>query len=161
MQDADDVLGRVAPQRHARHRRGEHRLDRLLGRQAGVDHDHLGAVDHHVGDGEVAQVEQAAEHVAILLLDAALAMQEIDRAAQLLVRREHRLVFADPEAERSPESCAPAIRPRRAPGVSMRTTAIDRARRPASAMRSGESIAAVFGSTSQKTTISTVMMTVA
>ena len=36
---------------------------------------------------QVAQVEQAAEHVAVELLDAALAMQQIDRAAQFLVRR--------------------------------------------------------------------------
>ena len=92
VQDADDVLGRSAPERHARHRRGEHRLDHLPGRIVGVDRDHLGAVDHHVGDREVAQVEQSAEHVAVVLLDAALVMQQIDRAAQLLVRGENRLV---------------------------------------------------------------------
>ena len=35
---------------------------------------------------EIAQIEQAAEHVAVELLDAALVVQQIDRAAQLLVR---------------------------------------------------------------------------
>jgi hypothetical protein len=100
VQDADDVLGRLAPQRHARHRCGEHRLDHGRGRIVGIDGDHLGAVDHHVRDGKVAQVEQAAEHVAVELLDVAFLMQEIDRAAQLLVRREHRPAFVDLPARR-------------------------------------------------------------
>ena len=98
VQDADDVLRRVAPQRNARDRRGEHGLDDVLGRIVGVDGDHLGAMDHHVVDGEVAQVEQAAEHVAIVLLDAALVVQQVDRAAQFLVRRQHRLIVADARA---------------------------------------------------------------
>ena len=63
----------------------QHGLDHLLGRIVGADRDHLGAVDHDVGDGEVAQVEQAAEHVAVVLLDAALLMQEIDGSAQFLM----------------------------------------------------------------------------
>ena len=46
-------------------------------------------------DCEVAQIEQPAEHVAVELLDPALAMQQIDRAAQLLVRRQDRLAVAD------------------------------------------------------------------
>ena len=78
----------------------EHGVDDLLGRIVGVDRDHLGAVDHDVGDGEVAQVEQAAEHVAVVLLDAAFAVQEIDGAAQLLVRREDRCVVPDPKPNR-------------------------------------------------------------
>ena len=41
--------GVLAPERHARHRRAEHRLDDLLGRIVGIDRDHLGAMDHHVG----------------------------------------------------------------------------------------------------------------
>ena len=68
--------------------RGQHGPHHLLGRIVGADRDHLGAVDHHVGDHELAQVEQAAEHVAVVLLDAALVVQQVDRAAQLLVRRQ-------------------------------------------------------------------------
>ena len=62
------------------------------------DRHHLGAVDHHIGDFEIAKVEQAAEHVAVELLDAALAVQQVDRAAQFLMRRENRLIFADADA---------------------------------------------------------------
>ena len=60
------------------------------GGSSAFDRDHVGAVDHHVGDGEVAQIEHAAEHVAVELLDAALAVQQIDGAAHFLVRRQHR-----------------------------------------------------------------------
>ena len=33
--------------------------------------DHVGAVDHHVGDHQLAQIEHAAEHVAVARLHAA------------------------------------------------------------------------------------------
>ena len=59
-------------------------LHQLLRRQVGVDGHHLGAVDHHVGDLQLAQIEQAAEHVAVELLHLAFAVQQIDRAAQSL-----------------------------------------------------------------------------
>ena len=36
VQDADDVFRIAAPQRHARHRRGDHRVDHVLGRLVGV-----------------------------------------------------------------------------------------------------------------------------
>ena len=160
VQDADDVLGRSAPQRHARDRRGEHGLDDLLGRIVGADRDHLGAVDHHVGDGEIAQVEQAAEHVAVVLLDAALVVQQIDR------RR------AAPRAPTGSAWSSPTRKPNRRRiqrtsasiadqhGPSSRTTH-EIGRATSSATRSGALIATVFGSTSPKTTTSTVMTTVA
>ena len=51
--------------------------------QAGVDRHHLGAVDHHVGDFEFAEREQAAEHVAVFFHHRAAAVQEIDGAAPI------------------------------------------------------------------------------
>ena len=57
-------------------------------------------MNHHVGDLQFAQIEQAAEHVAVLLFDLAFVMQQIDRAAQPLGRRQDRLVGADLDAER-------------------------------------------------------------
>ena len=73
--------------------------DDLLRRLVGVHRDHLGAMEHHVGHREVAQVEHAAEHVEIVLLHPALVMQEVDGAAQLLVRAQDRLILADLDAE--------------------------------------------------------------
>ena len=99
MQDADDVFRLTAPQRDAGDIGFEHGLDHLLRRIVGADRDHLGAVDHHVGDDEIAQVEEPAEHVAGLLLDAALAVEKVDRAAQFLVRGEDRLILADFHSE--------------------------------------------------------------
>ena len=61
--------------------------------------DHFGAMNHHVGDLKFAQIQQAAEHVAVLLFDLAFVMQQIDRAAQPLGRRQDRLVDADLDAE--------------------------------------------------------------
>ena len=81
-------------------------------RIVGVDRHHLGAVDHDVGHRQLAQIEQAAHHVAVELLDDALAVQEIDGAAQLLVRREDRLDLADRHAEQPQDDRAPATRPR-------------------------------------------------
>jgi hypothetical protein len=99
MQDADDVLRRPPPQRDPRHRLFEHPLDDLLGRLADVGGDHFGAVDHDVGHGEVAQVEQSAEHVAIELFDAAFPVQQVDRAAQALVRGQQRHALAGPDVD--------------------------------------------------------------
>ena len=61
--------------------------------------DHVGAVDHHVGDHELAQIEHAAEHVAVERFDVAFAVQQIDGAAQFLARRQHLLIFADRHAD--------------------------------------------------------------
>ena len=101
VQDADDVLGFALPQRDARDLGLEHGLHHLLRRIVGADRDHLGAVDHDVGDGEVAQIEQTAEHVAVLLLDAAFMVQEIDGSAQFLVRGEESPVDPDPKSEQA------------------------------------------------------------
>ena len=77
----------------------EHGVDDLARRIVGIEHDHVGAVDHDVGHGQLAQVEHAAEHVAVELLHVAVAMQQIDGAAQLLARRQDRLIFADRHAD--------------------------------------------------------------
>ena len=81
------------------HRRGDHRVDQVFRLFVGVERDHAGAVDHHVGDHQLAQVEHAAEHVAVERLHVAFAMQQIDGAAQFLARRQHLLVFADRHAD--------------------------------------------------------------
>src|SRR5579864_2236789 len=42
-------------------------------------------MDHHVADLQLAQVENAADHVAMFALDRALLVMQIDRAADFLV----------------------------------------------------------------------------
>ena len=99
VQHADDVFRFFAPQRNACVFRGQHLAHQILRRQVGIDHHHFGAMDHHVGDLKLAQVQQAAEHVAILLFDLALVMKQIDRAAQTLGWRQDRLVGPDPDPQ--------------------------------------------------------------
>ena len=99
MQHADDVVGRAAPQRQPGDAGGEHGVDDSLRRLVGIEHDHLGAMDHDVGDRQLAQIEQAAHHVAVELFHDAGAMHEIDGAAQFLARRQDRLDLADRHAE--------------------------------------------------------------
>ena len=50
--------------------------------------------------------------LAVLLGDAALAMQQVDGAAQFLVRGQHRLVLAELEAGERQHAARPAIAPR-------------------------------------------------
>ncbi|MGY4423612.1 hypothetical protein ACVWY2_006061 [Bradyrhizobium sp. JR6.1] len=99
VEHADDVLRLLAPQRDAGVFARQHLAHQFLGRQVGIDHGHLGAVDHHVGDLQFAEVQQPAEHVAVLLLDLAFVMQQIDRAAQAFGRRQDGLMRADLDAK--------------------------------------------------------------
>ena len=99
VQNADDVLRVAAPERQPRHRRGDDRIDNILGLIVGVERDHVGAVDHDVGDHQIAQIEHAAEHVTVERLHIAFAVQQVDGAAQLLARRQHLLILADRHAD--------------------------------------------------------------
>src|SRR5664280_3860609 len=99
VQDADDVFRIAAPERQPRHRRGDHRVDQVFGRIVCVQGDHAGAVDHHVGHHQVAQIEHAAEHVTVERLHVAFTVQQIDGAAQFLARRQHLLIFTDRHAD--------------------------------------------------------------
>ena len=56
-------------------------------------------MDHHIGDMQHLQIEHAAEHVARGALDIAFLMQNIDRALQLLIGREHRAAMAELDAD--------------------------------------------------------------
>ena len=86
MQNADDVVGGAAPQRHARMRALQDLAHHRLGRIVGIDRTHLGAMDHDVGDFQLVQVQQRAHAVAVLLDHAALAVKHRHRAAQFLMR---------------------------------------------------------------------------
>ena len=65
--------------------RGHHFAHEFVRGQVGVERQHLGAMDHDVGDGQFLEVEQAAEHVAVGAGDAAFLVHQIDGAFQLLL----------------------------------------------------------------------------
>jgi len=62
-----------------------HLGDDVLGRQIGIHRDHVSAMHHHIGHGEIAQVENSADHVAMLAFDAAFLVMQRHRAANLVV----------------------------------------------------------------------------
>ena len=85
MQDPDDVVGRAAPDRHAGVRALQDLAHHARRRTVGIDGTHIGAMDHHVRDLELVQVEQSADPVAVLLHHLSLARQPVDGLAQLVV----------------------------------------------------------------------------
>ena len=99
MQHANDVFGLVAPQRNPCVFGGQHLAHQILRRQVGIDHHHFGAVNHHVGDLKLAQIQQPAEHVAVVLFDTAFVVNQVYRPAQPLGRRQQRLIVTDLDAE--------------------------------------------------------------
>ena len=98
VQDADNIIGVFAPQRHARIGRGDDLAHDLGGRQVGVDRQHFGAMDHDVGDRQLLEVEQTAEHVAVGAGDVAFAVHQIDGAFQLLLRSQQAVRLAEADA---------------------------------------------------------------
>ncbi len=88
------LSGRVAPDGYAGVVGGYQGVEQFRGLLIGFDRHHVLAVDHHVADGEFAQVENAADHVAMLALDAAFHVVELDGAADLFMRRQHGVGFA-------------------------------------------------------------------
>jgi hypothetical protein len=99
MDDADDVVGRAAPDRHARIRALQDFGDDVRRFLVPVDGAHIGAVDHDVGDLELSEVEQAAEAVALFLDHRALLVQHLDGAADFLMRAQHRGIVGEVDAE--------------------------------------------------------------
>ena len=90
VQDADDILRLVLPDRNARVSASFMSSIENLGRRiVGVDHFHLGAMNHDVGDLQIAQIEHAAEHLRVALGHGAFLGLQIDGAANFLMRREN------------------------------------------------------------------------
>ncbi len=72
VQHADDVFRLVAPQRNAGVFGGQHLAHQFVRRQVGIDHHHRGAVDHDVGDGEVAEAEDIVNVFGLAAFDPAV-----------------------------------------------------------------------------------------
>ncbi len=56
-------------------------------------------MDHHIRYRKFAQIEHAAEHIAVERFDVTFAMQQIDGSAQFLARRQHLLIVAHRHAD--------------------------------------------------------------
>ena len=83
MQDADDVVERLAEDRVARVRRVEDDGERLLRRHVDRDSRHVGLRDHHVGDVLVPEDEDLVDQLALALLDLSLLRRAGDEHPQL------------------------------------------------------------------------------
>ena len=98
MQDADNVVRLPAPKGHPRIGRSDHFAHQLVRRQVGVDEPHFGAMNHDVRDRDLRQLQETAEHIALVALDFAFAMQDVDRAHQFLVAGNAGVVIAERDA---------------------------------------------------------------
>ena len=83
VQDADDVVERLAVDRVARVRRVEHRRERLLRRHLDRDRGDLGPRHHHVRRVLVAEDEDLVDHLLLFVLDLALLARARQQHAQL------------------------------------------------------------------------------
>ena len=69
VENADDVVERLAVDRIARERRVDHRRETLLRREVDRQRDDLGPRDHDVRDLLVREVEDLVEHLLLLPLE--------------------------------------------------------------------------------------------
>jgi hypothetical protein len=99
MDDADDVVGLVPPQRQARVRRGQHLVEHRARRIVRVEAHHGAAVHHDLAHFDLRQIQHAPEHGALVLDHLVLALVQLDRAAQLLRRRDDGLVRLELDAD--------------------------------------------------------------
>ena len=86
VEDADDLVERLAEDGIARVGRLEHRRERLLGRHLDRDADDLGPRHHHVRRLLVGEVEDLVEHLALVLLDLAPLGRDLEQHLQLGLR---------------------------------------------------------------------------
>ena len=87
MQQAHNIVRIALIDRNARIGALEHLCHKCLDRQGDVEREHLHAMHHHIGHLEIAQVQNAAQHVGIVLDHVAFGLQIIHRAAQLVMAR--------------------------------------------------------------------------
>jgi len=86
-------------QRQPRHRRGDHRVDDVLGLLVGIHRDHVGAVDHDVGDFEFADTEHILDVFRLAFFELAVFGRGRDQAFEFDVAQDfvrQRLLDAEP-----------------------------------------------------------------
>ena len=90
--------GLLAPQRDARVLGLEHGIDDLLRRIVGVDRHHLGAMDHDVGDFELAEAEDILDVFGLALLHLAVLGRHLHQSFDLDIGQDF-LLRGFPDAE--------------------------------------------------------------
>ena len=98
VQDANNIVRLPAPEGHAGIGRSDHFAHQLVRRKIGVDEPHFGAVNHHVRDRDLGQFQKTAEHVALVALDFAFAMQDVDRAHEFFMAGNAGVMMAERDA---------------------------------------------------------------
>ena len=84
MQHANDVVGFVLPDRHARELALDNVVDNLVRVVGNVDGLHLGAVDHDVVELQFLEIKHAAEALRLALVDGAFLGRQLDGTAQFV-----------------------------------------------------------------------------
>ena len=157
--DADDVVVRALEDREAGVRRFQVHLVEVAGRCPRCQEDDLGARDHHLVDAAVAEAEDAAEQLGLLLLQQAGLRALVDEQVDLL-RRVRRC------ARRLPPRLIPngrrtaLARPFSSQIAGQKTSAehLHRRRPWPATTRSARKSARLFGASSPRTMCSAVMM---
>ena len=83
VQDADDVVERLAVDRVASERRVDDRREAFLGREIDREGDDLGPRHHHVRDFLVGEVEDLVEHFLFLALELARLRRSVEQHLEL------------------------------------------------------------------------------
>ena len=85
MEHADDIVRLALPHGQARIGAADDLVENVGGRRVAVDHLHGLAVGHHRADLDILEVENAVEHVALVLDHRAFFRLQRDGAAKLLL----------------------------------------------------------------------------
>ena len=82
VQDADNIVGIVSPQRYPGIGAVHDMFDDLTWRQVGIHHSQVLAMVHDLSDIDIGQIEDAAQHDAFLAHFGGIALMQLDGAAQ-------------------------------------------------------------------------------
>ncbi len=105
MKKADDVVEAFAVDGQPGVRLPRQEVDHLVERRVGADAAHLGPRHHHLAGGEIAEAEDAVQHLLLVLLEDAGFLARRHEHLELLFRVHHRVTArcAQPEeADRAP-----------------------------------------------------------
>ncbi|MCY1250673.1 hypothetical protein D9M72_643320 [compost metagenome] len=85
MDDADNIIDLIAPDRHSCVRARQNFAHHLLGRRIGIDGPHGCAMHHDIADFQFFQIKQTAQLVTVFLDQRFVTMQHFNRATQFFL----------------------------------------------------------------------------